>query len=141
MDTVELMKWIGGGFLALSGLVEIAPIKLNPWSAALRWFGNKLNGDVIKEVGELKEKVQAVSDRQEEAEAKSARVRILRFADELYLGQKHSKEHFDNTLADIKTYNDYCRSHPNFENERTKIAEAQIKSAYQHCLREHSFLQ
>lgn len=141
METVEIIKWIVGGFLALSGLVEITPIKLNPWSAALRWFGNKLNGDVIKEVGELKEKVQAVRDRQEEGEAKSARVRILRFGDELYLGQKHSKEHFDNILADIKTYNDYCRSHPNFENERTKLTEEQIKSTYQLCIREHLFLQ
>lgn len=141
MDIVELLKWVFGGILALSSLVEIVPIKLNPWSAALRWLGNKLNGDVIKQVGELKEKVQGVSDRQEESEAKSARVRILRFGDELYLGHKHSKEHFDNILADVKTYNDYCRTHPNFENERTKITEEQIKATYQHCLIEHSFLQ
>ena len=141
METADLLKLLFGGIIALSGLVEIAPIRLNPWSAALRWIGNKLNGDVIKEVGELKEKVQGVSDRQEESEAKSARVRILRFGDELYLGQKHSKEHFDNILADIKTYNDYCRTHPNFENERTKITESQIKATYQHCLAEHTFLQ
>lgn len=141
MDLVEILKWIFGGMLALSGIVEITPIKWNPWSSALRWIGNKLNGDVIQQVGELKEKVQGVSDRQEEAEAKSARVRILRFGDELYLGQKHSKEHFDNILADIKTYNDYCATHPRFENERTKITEAQIRSTYRRCLNEHSFLQ
>lgn len=136
----ELYKWIIGGLVALSTLVEISPIKINPWSAILRWFGNKMNGDVIKEVADLKEKVQVVSDRQEESEAKSARVRILRFGDEIYLGKKHSKEHFDNMLADIKTYNDYCREHPDFVNERTKITEKQITDIYQRCLTEHTFL-
>lgn len=141
MDTKDIFKWIIGGLIALSGLVEIAPIKINPWSKILRWIGNKLNGDVLVEVDALKDKIQLVSDRQEESEAKSARVRILRFGDEMYLGQKHSKEHFINILADIKTYNDYCRDHPSFENERTKITEKHIKSTYQHCLEEHSFLQ
>lgn len=137
----ELYKWIIGGLLALSTLVEISPIKINPWSAILRWFGNKLNGDVIKEVEILKEKVQDVSDKQEEYEVKSARVRILRFGDELYQGKKHSKEHFDNILADITTYNDYCRDHPDFQNERTKMTEKQIMLIYQRCLTEHTFLQ
>ena len=137
----ELYKWIIGGLIALSTVVEISPIKINPWSASLRWFGNKLNGDVIKEVEVLKEKVQMLSGKQEECEVKSARVRILRFGDELYQGKKHSKEHFDNILDDITTYNDYCRDHPDFKNERTKLTEKQIKDAYQRCLAEHTFLQ
>ena len=137
----EMYKWIIGALLALSGLVEISPIKINPWTAILRWFGKRLNGNVIEEVAILKEKVQQLSDRQEENEAKSARVRILRFGDELYQGKKHSKEHFDNILEDITTYNDYCRDHPDFKNERTKITEKQIVSTYQRCLTEHTFLQ
>ncbi|MBO5953366.1 MAG: hypothetical protein J6Q53_04500 [Oscillospiraceae bacterium] len=137
----EMYKWIIGALLALSGLVEISPIKINPWTAILRWFGKRLNGNVIDEVAILKEKVQQLSDRQEENEAKSARVRILRFGDELYQGKKHSKEHFDNILEDITTYNDYCRDHPDFKNERTKITEKQIVSTYQRCLTEHTFLQ
>lgn len=141
METKELLQWIFGGLFALSGLIEVAPIKINPWSKILRWIGNKLNGDVLVEVDALKSQVQLVRERQDESEAKSARVRILRFGDEMYLGQKHSKEHFINILADIKTYNDYCREHPNFENERTKITEEHIKSTYQRCLEEHSFLQ
>ena len=141
MDFIKILKWFFGGLIAFSSIVELVPIKINPWSAFLRWLGNKLNGEVMEQVGELKISVQAVKNRQEEMEAKSARVRILRFGDEIYLGQKHSKEHFDNILSDIKTYNTYCRDHPNFENERTKITEAQIKATYQHCLNEHSFLQ
>jgi len=137
----ELYKWIIGGLVALSGVIEILPIKINPWSAILRWFGNKLNGDVIKEVEVLKDKVRDLSDKQEEYEVKSARVRILRFGDELYQGKKHSKEHFDNILYDITTYNDYCRDHPDFQNERTKITEKQIMNIYQRCLTEHTFLQ
>ena len=141
MSGEEIIKWILGGLIALSGFVEVSPIKINPWSAILRWFGNKLNGDVIKEVAILKDKVHDLGKKQEEYEVKSARVRILRFGDELYQGKKHSKEHFDNILADITTYNDYCRDHPDFQNERTKITEKQIKDTYQRCLTEHTFLQ
>lgn len=137
----EIFKLVLGGLIALASIVEVSPIKINPWSAILRWFGNKLNGDVIRDVAALKERVQELSDKQEEREVKAARVRILRFGDELYQGKKHSKEHFDNILADITTYNDYCRDHPNFENDRTKITEKQIKDTYQKCLTEHTFLQ
>ena len=82
-----------------------------------------------------------MKDKQGESEAKSARVRILRFGDELYQGKRHSKEHFDNILADIDEYDTYCREHPNFKNERTKMTETIILEQYRKCTQEHSFLQ
>ena len=72
--------------------------------------------------------------------AKEARYRILRFGDECRANTKHSEEMFNNVLDDITTYNYYCHTHPNFENEKTKLAEQYIKQIYTHCVDTNDFL-
>ena len=72
-------------------------------------------------------------------EAKAARRRILHFNDELLCNMRHSKEAFDDVLADIDTYAQYCDDHPDFPNNRTQMAESNIKSCYQKCLQDHDF--
>ena len=53
-----------------------------------------------------------------------SRVRILRFGDEIRRGVLHSKESYDQTKMDIKTYLSYCSMDKDFENG---IATANIK--------------
>ena len=66
-------------------------------------------------------------------------MRIQRFADELYGNVLHSKEHFDLILMDITAYNNYCDTHPDFLNEKTKFAEEIIRDKYEKCMRERTF--
>ena len=141
METQEIVKWATAGIVALMSIIQISPIKINPWTAIGRWIGRAINGEVIEKVNRLETQLQEVKKCQDESEAKSARVRILRFGDELYQGKMHSKEHFDNILDDITEYDTYCREHPDFKNERTKMTETIILEQYQKCTREHSFLQ
>lgn len=45
----------GGGLLAiLLTVVQIAPIKINPWSAIARLLGKSINADVLKELDDVK---------------------------------------------------------------------------------------
>lgn len=90
-------------------------------------------------VGELKKLRDRMDEQQAESEAKSARMRIQRFADELYGNVLHSKEHFDLILMDITAYNNYCDTHPDFLNEKTKFAEEIIRDKYEQCMRERTF--
>lgn len=90
-------------------------------------------------VGELKKLRDRMDEQQAESEAKAARMRIQRFADELYGNVLHSKEHFDLILMDITEYNKYCDAHPDFINEKTKFAQDIITDRYETCMREHSF--
>ena len=90
-------------------------------------------------VGELKKLRDRMDEQQAESEAKSARMRIQRFADELYGNVLHSKEHFDLILMDITAYNNYCDTHPDFLNEKTKFAEEIIRDKYEKCMRERTF--
>lgn len=140
MELKEWISWGAVGLAALLSIIQISPIKINPWSALGRMIGRAINGEVINEVSQLRKEVADVKHDMAESEAKSARVRILQFGDELYQGKNHSKEHFDNILDDITDYDAYCRDHPNFKNERTKMTEKIILEQYHKCTQEHSFL-
>ena len=92
------------------------------------------------ELKKLREDVQALRDEFREDQTTNARVRILRFSDEMLHGYKHSKESFDQALQDIDHYNKYCDDHPKYENERAKSAISHIRRVYQDCLTNGSFL-
>ena len=38
-------------------LIQIAPIKLNPWDRILTWLGNHMNADIVKRVDVIEAKV------------------------------------------------------------------------------------
>ena len=138
-------------FLVLS-LVEISPIKINPWSMLIRWFARLLGISDLKteivqlrdRMDELEKKIDNMKISEEEKEqlkeALAARRRILRFNDELLLKIKHSKEMFNDILKDITDYDNYCRTHPDFKNRKSVFAEENVTRAYQDCMENNSFL-
>lgn len=100
--------------------------------------GKATTNQIMDEIRKLKADVDA--DR-----AITARVRIVRFNDELIMGRvedrpRHSKESYDQTLSDIDTYEKYCREHPEFKNNKTVMSVANIKDNYQTRLRKRDFL-
>ena len=138
--------WAFALFLLLT-LVEITPIKLNPWSWIAKKIGAAFNGDLMKEMNTLKQEVQSiktdVSDIREEAkerEATNRRTRILEFGDEILHEVDYSKEHWDNVLMDISAYENYCDDHPHYMNNVAKATIRHIKDMYQKHLQEDSFL-
>lgn len=140
---MTLQQIIGGGcclvFVGLS-LIQITPIKINPWSAIFGCVGRAVNGEVVKKLDALQTDVSELRSKQERMKATTARYRILRFADELYRGDKHSKEHFDSILHDITDYNLYCNQHPDFVNNMTLHAESYIEKTYDERLERGDFL-
>lgn len=141
METV--ISAITSGLLIFFGgitLVQIAPIKLNPWTWIAKAVGRAINAEVINRVGKLEKDVQTIKRNTEEHEAKSARVRILRFGDEILHDVKHSQEHFNQVLLDITEYEEYCRQHPEFRNNVTGITTKRIMATYEKCLKDNSFL-
>ena len=49
------------------------------------------------------------------------------------------EEHFIEILAVIDAYEDYCRSHPDYKNNRCICAVANIKRVYNERLQKHDF--
>lgn len=136
----EIFMYGGGGLAVLMTLVQISPIKLNPWSWIGRMIGRAINGEVLDKVDELSKDVKKNKEDDDEQWASLSRTHILRFGDEILHGVAHSKEHFDQVMRDITKYEDYCKSHPNYLNGVAHATIQQIKKTYQKCLDENKFL-
>lgn len=84
---------------------------------------------IQSDVKEVKKDMNNLKANIEENEAKNARNRIVRFSDEIRIGQKKSKDYYDHIMNDIDFYVSYCNSHEGFMNG---IAEVSIKKIKQH---------
>lgn len=144
-----------GIVVIIAGCIKIPSyeIRILPYliKKVLKNFGNAINEDIIKRIevlekgfvecstdlrNELREHIQKT----EEDRTNRARLRILRFNDEIMTGVEHSKEHFDEILEDIDRYEQYCELHPSYENNKAILAIKTIKEEYLYCLEHHTFL-
>jgi uncharacterized small protein (DUF1192 family) len=109
------------------------------------------NAEVIKAIKELDAKINALDDKIErvdkkgdERDAVAARVRILRFADDLRFaesqGRKFSKDSWDQCQSDITTYSQYCEENPGFKNHQTVATVEFIDKGYRERLETNNFL-
>lgn len=136
----EIVMYGGGLTLVLMTLIQITPIKVNPWTWLGRTIGRAINGEVLDRVDVLANDVRELKDEDAEQWASLSRSHILRFGDELLHGVPHSKEHFDQILLDISKYEAYCDEHPNYKNNIANATIKQIKNTYQKCLDDNKFL-
>lgn len=126
--------------ISIMSLIQVAPVKLNPWSWLAKQVGEAVNGKVFRRLDVLENDLRALSAKTEERTVVEARSRITLFADELLQGQRHSKDAFDHILTDIDYYADYCERHPAFRNEITMASVAEIKRVYTKCRQDRDFL-
>lgn len=121
--------------------IEISPLKLNPWTYLRNGLRHIIGiTDVNEKIDTLDNKIENLEDRYNEGQAIQARVRILRYGDEIARSVKHSKDSFDQVLDDITRYEKYCNTHPEFQNNMTVITSQVIKNTYEKCMREGGFL-
>jgi hypothetical protein len=141
LETLKEIGLYGGGvtFILLT-LIQISPIKINPWSWLARAIGRAINSEVLDEVSSLREDMKQNKADDDEQWASLSRSHILRFGDELRHGVAHSQEHFDQILEDISKYEQYCDGHPTYKNGKAKASIKLIKNTYQKCLEENNFL-
>lgn len=116
---------------------DIVAQKLESLSGKIDTTNDKIESVQTSIMGEL-EKDRANN---EEYRVKLCRQRILQFSDELYRGVKHTKESFDDVIAEgIDVYEDYCDRHPSFPNFKAEAAIENIKETYKKLLKEGGFL-
>lgn len=151
-DIIAALEQITAGqwalaLAALATLIEITPIKLDPWTALFRAIGKAMNKDIAdkldqqaKDVESLHTQTQNIAARLEQKDAEDARNHILRFGDEIKNKVRHSEEYFNQILDDITKYEQYCETHKDFKNARTVATVQIINEVYQKCLKEKDFL-
>lgn len=139
--------WCAVAVAVLSVFIEFTPYKINPVSMVLNWIGKKINHDISirinsieEKVSSMDEKVDTMQDKEDKQAAISARARILRFGEEVIRGEKHTKGHFDSVLKDCKEYENYCKTHEDFENGVTEPTVQIIREVYHDRLVKNDFL-
>ena len=154
----EVVSHLGIVLLAIMSILEVTPIKINPWRWLWKKIGNffgrmgraigkALNGEVMAELTDIKDRLTELEQHDQrqdkdrgEDKALDARRRILQFADEIRRKVRHSEEHFNNAFEDIDYYKTYCHDHADFENDKARISIKIIEETYDHCVREDDFL-
>lgn len=140
MTIQEILAGGGGALLVLMTLVQIAPVKINPWSAIAKALGRAINAEVLRDLKSVKQDLADHIRIDGERDADEHRARILRFNNELLRDVPHTKEEFIEVLADIDFYERYCGEHKDYKNNRAVHAIANISRSYDDRLRKHDFL-
>lgn len=141
IETIKQLGLYGGGIVfILMTLIQISPIKINPWSWIGRCIGRLINGEVLEKVEALSKDVKQNKADDDEQWASLSRTHILSFGDEILHGVLHSKERFNQILLDTSKYEKYCNEHPQYLNNIATATIKQIKKTYQKCLDENNFL-
>lgn len=142
MSLAEFVKTISAGdyvliILLVLSVIQITPIKINPWSYLARHIGRAINGEVMAEMktiqndlSDVHTEIDKMQKNGEKKEADDARNRILRFDDELRIHQKHSREFFDQILDDVDFYEKFCDTHEHYKNSKADSAIKNIRKVY-----------
>ncbi len=149
MSIQEIIAGGGITLFVLLTLIQIAPLKLDPWTALARWIGRALNGDVLAELAEVKKQQHKTQEELErhikmddERNADLHRARILQFNRELLRETEpsHIEEDFNEILYNMSCYEHYCENHPDYQNNRAVHAIKNIERVYDQMMEDHGFL-
>lgn len=125
--------------LIILTLLQIAPIKINPWSAIFKWLGKQLNTDVIKKIDDVEKRLDEHVKDSLENELKARRVSILDFSSSIIRGVNYHREKFDFMIKECDSYEEYCKKN-DIKNGVAEASIAEIRRIYQEHLRNADFL-
>lgn len=150
---LETLKTFGLGnatvlLVVFLSLIQITPIKINPWTKFFKWIGSIINGEVLTEIKEIRDDLSGVhkeldsmKEKADEREANATRNRILRFDDELRRKIEHSEEFWNQTLDDVTSYRNFCNEKgDNYPNSKAEAAMTNIEETYHVCKKENKFI-
>lgn len=140
MSIQQIIASGGGVLLIAMTVIQLAPLKVNPWSAIAGAIGRAVNKEVLKELEAVKKKIDNHVTMDDQRVADGHRTRILHFNNELLRDIKHTKEEYVEVLAEIDAYESYCDEHKNYPNNRADLAIENIRDNYKERLKKHDFL-
>jgi len=129
LTTGELAGWAVVLLIILFSLIQVSPLKLNPWDRIFGWFGRKINGEMRDQLKELKKQVSDLW-------INNHRQSILAFARECRAEIDHDAEEWNHILSVADEYEVYCQKNV-VSNGVVKADTKYIRDLYQKLSREH----
>ena len=136
LSTGEVAGWAVTLVIILMSLVQIAPVKLNPWDRVLEWVGDRINGKTLRELADVDSRVSDLQKQVTDIWISSHRQNILTFARECRAEIGHDAEEWNHVLSIADEYEVYCNSHE-VSNGVVKANTTYIRDLYQKLSREH----
>ena len=147
MSLYEIVFGSSGVLILLLTVIELVPIKINPWSKLAENIGKAFNKPALDKITSVEQQLKKTNEKldghianDELQKAEDARAAALRFNNELLRGIPHTREEFFEVLQKIDIYEEYCDKHKDYENNRAVHAIANINRVYDERLAKHDFL-
>ena len=126
--------------LVLMTIVQISPIKIDPWTKIVKWFSSSLFKDVNAKLDGLEQKLDAHIKESDERDLRQRRESILDFASAIAADKRrYSKEQYEQMLHECDDYLMYCER-KKFKNAVAEESIGLIRDRYSERLAENSFL-
>lgn len=136
-------QWVGNNLwvilLLLSFVVQITPIKINPWSALFKWIGKAITGDACSKIDSLVEKVDKIDQDVMSNEKDRIRWEILDFANSCRNNRRHTRDEFQHI---VELHDKYLRllKKTGDKNGVFKVEYEYIEKVYAERLEKNDFL-
>ena len=99
----QFFQWILNhplsSIIVFTGLIQIVPIKINPWSALFKWIGKLITGNACSKIDGLIDKVEKIEKDVKTNEKDRIRWEILDFANSCRNNRKHTRDEFQHIVA------------------------------------------
>jgi len=143
MTLQEILSQLGAGgigvlVLIFLTLVEVTPIKINPWSVLLKWIGRKTNAELYSKVDALSAEMETFKKDFENKNANDLRWSILGFASSCRKGDRHSREEWKHVVDQMAFYEEYVKK-KNITNGVIKEDTKYLRNLYHKINSENDF--
>lgn len=146
----QALHWAGDHWaqiaVVLSLIVQISPIKINPWTALFKWIGKlltqEIKGDIDqigKDLDELKQQQEALSAKVDKNEMNRMRYEVLDFANSCKNKRRHTKEEFDH-IFELNDQYEKLLEKTGGTNGQFHEAFDFIKGLFRRCMENNDFL-
>ena len=142
MSEQQILNWIGQHIihilLVLSVFIQIAPIKINPWTSLIKWIGRSLTSNINDKLIKMENDLKSLSLDIDENEKDRIRWEVLDFANSCREGRRHSKDQFQHII----TLNDKYKKLLKKTEDKNGVFDAQydfIQRIYKEVQRKNDF--
>lgn len=129
------------GFILLGGitLVQVTPIKIDPWTKLIKWLGQLLSGHLQKQLDDLTSDMMCIKRDLDNKVTNDMRWNILDFSNSCKNGRQHTREEWHHVISQLAEYEELIES-KKFVNGVMVEESKYLKELYQERNQKNDFL-
>ena len=139
----QVIQWIWNHLITIAlgstTLIQVLPIKVNPWSALFKWIGGIITKDLDTKISNIHKQVNKLELDVMTNEKDRIRYEVLDFANSCRNGRRHTKDEFEHIVELNKKYKRLLKATKD-ENGVFELEYNYISELYAERLKKNDFL-